>query len=265
MGVRTYPSFSPRGGLDRIYHRGPFRQIAARSCRLRASRVASDHLPIIVDPSHASGRADYVAALARAAAACNARLLHISTDFVFDCEAVEPYRPDSATNPVSVYGQTKRDGETAVLEAMPDTGAVVRTAWLYSKTGSNFVKTMLRLMAERDELGVVADQRGTPTWAHSLAEAVWALVDVREFHGIHHWTDAGECTWHEFAIAIQEEALALGLLERAIPIHPIASEDYPTAARRPRVSEFLVAKSVTSTPRSARPSHSRETTCSQGP
>jgi dTDP-4-dehydrorhamnose reductase len=172
--------------------------------------------------------------IAMAARDVNARLIHISTDFVFDGEAVEPYRTDSATNPLSIYGRTKRDSETAVLGALPTTAAVVRTAWLYSKTGGNFVKTMLRLMGERDELSVVADQRGTPTWADSLAEAVWALVEVREFHGTYHWTDAGECTWHEFAVAIQEEALALGLLDRAIPIHPIASEDYPTAALRPQ-------------------------------
>ena len=174
--------------------------------------------------------------IAAAAKDVSARLIHISTDFVFDGEAVEPYRTDSATNPLSIYGRTKRDGETAVLDALPTAAAVVRTAWLYSKTGGNFVKTMLRLMGERDELSVVADQRGTPTWANSLAEAVWALVEVREFHGTYHWTDAGECTWHEFAVAIQEEALALGLLDRAIPIHPIASEDYPTAARRPQYS-----------------------------
>jgi len=174
--------------------------------------------------------------IATAAKDVSARLIHISTDFVFDGEAVEPYRTDSATNPLSIYGRTKRDGETAVLDTLPTAAAVLRTAWLYSKTGGNFVKTMLRLMGERNELSVVADQRGTPTWANSLAEAVWALVEVREFHGTYHWTDAGECTWHEFAVATQEEALALGLLDRAIPIHPIASADYPTAARRPQYS-----------------------------
>ena len=119
---------------------------------------------------------------------------------------------------------------------MPEDAVVVRTAWLYSKTGGNFVKTMLRLMAERDELSVVADQRGTPTWADSLAEAVWALAARADLNGIYHWTDAGECSWHEFAVAIQEEALSLGLLDRSIPIHPITTDDYPTAATRPRYS-----------------------------
>jgi dTDP-4-dehydrorhamnose reductase len=113
---------------------------------------------------------------------------------------------------------------------------VIRTAWLYSITGNNFVKTMLRLMRERDDLGVVADQRGTPTWANSLAEAVWAGTTATDVAGTFHWTDAGEATWHEFAVAIQEEALALGLLDKEIPIRAIGSDEYPTPAHRPGYS-----------------------------
>jgi dTDP-4-dehydrorhamnose reductase len=174
--------------------------------------------------------------ITKAALDVGARLIHISTDFVFDGKASMPYRPYAATNPLSVYGRTKRDGEVAILNAMPDTAVVVRTAWLYSKTGGNFVKTMLRLMSERDELSVVADQRGTPTWANSLAEAIWTLAASPEIHGLYHWTDAGECSWHAFALAIQEDALSLGLLDKPIPIHAIRTEDYPTAATRPRYS-----------------------------
>ena len=162
-----------------------------------------------------------------------ARLIHISTDFVFDGQSSTPYKADAVTNPLSVYGQTKRDGELAVLEETSGTAVVIRTSWLYSKTGSNFVKTMLRLMGERDELGIVADQFGSPTWADSLAEALWAFVDAPEHSGIFHWTDSGETSWQEFAVAIQQEALALGLLGKAIPIHAIKTEDYPTAATRP--------------------------------
>jgi dTDP-4-dehydrorhamnose reductase len=165
-----------------------------------------------------------------------ARLIHISTDFVFDGQSSTPYKADAVTNPLSVYGQTKRDGELAVLEETSGTAVVIRTSWLYSKTGSNFVKTMLRLMGERDELGIVADQFGSPTWADSLAEALWAFVDVPEHSGIFHWTDNGETSWQEFAVAIQQEALALGLLGKAIPIHAIKTEDYPTAATRPAYS-----------------------------
>jgi len=165
-----------------------------------------------------------------------ARLIHISTDFVFDGQSSAPYKADAVTNPLSVYGQTKRDGELAVLEETSGTAVVIRTSWLYSKTGSNFVKTMLRLMGERDELGIVADQFGSPTWADSLAEALWAFVDAPEHSGIFHWTDSGETSWQEFAVAIQQEALALGLLGKAIPIHAIKTEDYPTATTRPAYS-----------------------------
>ncbi len=174
--------------------------------------------------------------VAAAAHAIGARLIHVSTDFVFDGEASTPYKADATTNPLSVYGRTKQEGEQVVLDSMPNTAVVVRTAWLYSKTGSNFVKTMLRLMDERDELGVVADQVGTPTWADSLATAVWAFAAAPEYSGVFHWTDGGQCSWYDFAVAIQEEALSLGLLGQKIPIRPITSKDYPTAAARPRYS-----------------------------
>jgi dTDP-4-dehydrorhamnose reductase len=165
-----------------------------------------------------------------------ARLIHISTDFVFDGTLSTPYKTDTETNPLSVYGQTKRDGELAVMKETSGTAVVIRTSWLYSKTGSNFVKTMLRLMGERDELGIVADQFGSPTWADSLAAAVWAFIGTPEHRGIFHWADCGETNWQQFAVAIQEEALVLGLLEKSIPIHAIKTKDYPTAAARPPYS-----------------------------
>ena len=174
--------------------------------------------------------------VAEAAGDIDARLIHISTDFVFDGESAAPYAPDDPPNPLSVYGRTKREGELAVLESMPNAAVVIRTAWLYSKTGSNFVKTMLRLMNERDQLNVISDQVGTPTWADSLAKAVWGFVEASDLAGIYHWTDDGVASWHEFASAIQDEALSLGLLNQAIPIKAITTEDYPTAAKRPRYS-----------------------------
>lgn len=174
--------------------------------------------------------------VAAAARAVSARMIQLSTDFVFDGEAGEPYPPDAATNPVSVYGRTKRDGELAVLDELPGSSVVLRTSWLYSKTGSNFVRTMLRLMGERDEIGVVADQVGTPTWANSLSKAVWAFVDQPRLSGIYHWSDAGLCSWYEFALAIEGEARELGLLEKAARVRAISSAEYPAAARRPRFS-----------------------------
>ncbi len=162
-----------------------------------------------------------------------ARLIHISTDFVFDGTSSTPYKSDAVTNPLNVYGRTKRDGELAALEETSGTAIIIRTSWLYSRTGNNFVKTMLRLMEERDELSVVVDQIGSPTWAESLAEVVWAFARTPEHSGVFHWCDSGATSWHGFATRIQKEALALGLLNKAIPIHAINTKDYPAAAKRP--------------------------------
>lgn len=172
--------------------------------------------------------------IAEATREAGARMVHISTDFVFDGTADRPYRPDDATSPLGVYGATKREGEEAVLAADP-AALVVRTAWVYDSEGSNFVRTMLRLMAERDRLTVVADQHGTPTWASSLASALWSLAGA-DATGLHHFTDDGEATWHDFAVAIAEEGRALGLLDREVEIVPIATADYPTPACRPAYS-----------------------------
>jgi dTDP-4-dehydrorhamnose reductase len=171
--------------------------------------------------------------IAAAAHDVGAKLIHISTDYVFDGESTNPYKPDDVTNPLGVYGQTKRDGELAALKETSGSAVIIRTAWLYSKTGSNFVKTMLRLMDERDELSVVADQFGTPTWADSLANAVWGFARAPQHSGVFHWTDGGKTSWHGFATTIQEEALSLGLLSKAIPIHAVSTKDYPTATKRP--------------------------------
>lgn len=175
-----------------------------------------------------------VATLADVTMALGSQLIHISTDFVFDGTSGRAYLPDSPPNPLSVYGASKRDGEVAALAGNPRS-LVVRTAWLYSAEGSNFVRTMLRLMAERESLRVVMDQIGTPTYAPSLADALWALA-AKGTSGIHHFTDAGAASWYDFAVAIQEEALALNLLSRAVPIEPIPSDAYPTPARRPAFS-----------------------------
>jgi len=172
--------------------------------------------------------------LASAARANGARFVHVSTDFVFDGTRGIPYAPGDATAPLGVYGTSKRAGEEAVLAADPQ-ALIVRTAWVYGATGGNFVRTMLRLMAERDEVRVVADQIGTPTYAGGLADAIWAL-SAAGASGIHHWTDSGAASWYDFALAIQEEALAIGLLDRAVPVHPIPTSAYPTPARRPHYS-----------------------------
>ncbi len=166
----------------------------------------------------------------------NARLLHISTDFVFDGSKTTPYQVDDATNPLGVYGASKLAGEKAVLEVLPQTCVIVRTAWVYSSNGNNFVKTMLRLMSEKPSLGVVGDQVGTPTWAKGLAEWLWCIAQKPSVSGMYHWTDAGTASWYDFAVAIQELGVQKGLLKNAIPIAPIPATDYPTPARRPSFS-----------------------------
>jgi dTDP-4-dehydrorhamnose reductase len=173
--------------------------------------------------------------LAGACAALNVRLLHVSTDFVFDGCSSTPYTVDAATGPLGVYGRSKLAGEEAVREACADS-VIMRTGWVYSHTGHNFLLTMLRLHRERDELAVVADQVGTPTAASSLAGALWATAGRPDLSGTFHWSDAGVCSWYDFAVAIGEEAVALGLIERAATVRPIATADYPTAARRPAYS-----------------------------
>lgn len=168
--------------------------------------------------------------LAASANDLGAKLVQISTDFVFDGTASEPYSVKSTTGPLSTYGRTKLAGEHAALAF--SNNLVVRTAWVYAASSRNFVTTMLRLMQEREQIRVVSDQIGSPTHAESLARAIWSLVEG-DAVGIFHFTNAGLASWYDFAVAIQEEALALGILSRAIAIVPIRSEDFPTPAKRP--------------------------------
>ena len=170
--------------------------------------------------------------LALAAKKNNIRLIHVSTDYVFDGTACTPYPPDAPCNPLGVYGQSKRQGELNILELLDDP-VIIRTSWLYSKYGNNFVLTMLKLMKERDQLKVVADQIGSPTWANTLAQAIWTVVIKEQLKEIYHWSDAGVTSWYDFAVAIGEEGMRLGILTNSIPIIPIRSKDFPTKAKRP--------------------------------
>ncbi|AKM10155.1 dTDP-4-dehydrorhamnose reductase [Croceicoccus naphthovorans] len=174
-----------------------------------------------------------VANIAAACSSTNARLIHISTDFVFDGKSSIPYRPEAPTNPISVYGRTKRDGEGHAL-ALADS-VVLRTSWVYSADSANFVKTMLRLLKERDRLMVVDDQVGSPTHAQGLADAIWAIL-LADVSGIYHYTDAGVCSWYDFACAIAHEAKSFGLIEEPASVVPIPSSTYSQSARRPAFS-----------------------------
>ena len=173
--------------------------------------------------------------LSLAASRNKCRLVQPSTDFVFDGESTVPWAIDSRTNPLSVYGRTKRDGELAVIEECSAPWTIVRTAWVYSSTGKNFVRSMLGFMKDGKNLRIIDDQQGTPTWARSLASAIWCLID-REIGGVQHWTDGGSTSWYGFACAIAEIGVEAGMLTAMPEIDPIPTSEYPTPATRPAYS-----------------------------
>lgn len=158
------------------------------------------------------------------------KLIHISTDYVFNGNGSAPYKETDATDPVNYYGYTKWMGEQLALQNNP-LSIVIRTSWVYSVYGSNFVKTMLRLMKERSDLNVVNDQFGTPTYAKDLAEAIMQITDQPNFHpGIYHFSNEGAINWYQFATAIKE------IKQLNCNVHPIPSSQYPTPAKRPAYS-----------------------------
>jgi dTDP-4-dehydrorhamnose reductase len=170
--------------------------------------------------------------LAEAARKYGARLLHVSTDFVFDGTLGRAYRPEDEPAPLSVYGKSKLQGEKAILLAHAENSLIIRTAWVYSAYGHNFVNTVLRLQRERDVLHIVSDQLGTPTWSSSLARCLWVFANRNET-GVLHYTDAGVASWYDLAIAVSEEALALGIISQMKPVLPIESKNFPLPAPRP--------------------------------
>jgi dTDP-4-dehydrorhamnose reductase len=174
--------------------------------------------------------------LARAAAACSSRLIYVSTDYVFSGLSGTPYRPLDTTEPVNTYAESKLEGERRTLVVLGQRGLVLRTAWLYAAAGRNFVTSVLRLIKRGDPIRVVDDQIGTPTWATTLSGALWGLCARPSTAGVYHYTEAGVASWYDFALAIQEEALALRLLDSPVEIQPIPSREYPTRARRPLYS-----------------------------
>ena len=171
-------------------------------------------------------------------------LIHISTDYVFDGNRYRPYQETDATNPLSIYGKTKLAGEEAIRETCAH-HLILRTAWVYGTFGkSNFVKTMLRLGAERQELRIVADQIGSPTWAQDIATVIAQTIPqlTPEISGSYHYTNSGIASWYDFAVAIFEEAQQLGFPLKIERIVPITTAKYPTAARRPAYSVLACEK-----------------------
>ena len=168
--------------------------------------------------------------LARAAQANGAAMIQVSTDYVFDGTAHIPYTEEEPTCPASVYGSTKLAGEQNVMDHC-EKAVVIRTAWLYSIYGNNFVKTMIRLGQERDSLGVIFDQIGTPTYANDLAQAIFAAINKSVVRGIYHFSDEGVCSWYDFTVAIHRLA---GIA--SCKVKPLHTADYPAKAPRPHYS-----------------------------
>lgn len=193
---------------------------------------------------------DAVCNLAEAAAKFGAKMIHVSTDYVFDGKGCVPYNEADPVSPATAYGRTKREGEEALLATLPD-AVIIRTAWLYSTFGNNFVKTMIRLGQERDQLNVVFDQVGSPTFARDLAAAIYAVLEADDWHaGIYHFTNEGVCSWYDFTREIHSlynsqqvlKAYQLGDVNAAqqaaiqCEVRPILSSEYPTKTPRPHYS-----------------------------
>ena len=163
-------------------------------------------------------------------------LIHVSTDFVFDGSARSAYAPGALTNPLGVYGASKLAGEEAVVRVLGERASIVRSSWVYSATGHNFVLTMLRLMQEKATLSVVDDQFGSPTSTSSLANVLLTMAMAEDCSGLYHWCDGASISWHAFAEEIQKQALEAGLLAKPVTVSPVPTSGYPTPARRPAYS-----------------------------
>lgn len=238
--VASAPAKAEVVGVDLVdFDVGDAEATAAAIDQIRPDLIVNAAAYTAVDRAEGDAEAAYrinrdaVQWLAEGATRVGARLVHVSTDFVFDGKASQPYRIGDPTSPLSVYGASKRAGEIEALTS--ENAIVVRTAWLYSAGGANFARTMLKLFNDRPVVRVVADQMGTPTHANSLAGAIWRLADAQA-SGIHHFTDAGAASWYDFAVAIKEEGAAQGLCPGGIAIEPIRTQDYPTPAHRPAYS-----------------------------
>lgn len=242
------PVFAGRAALDiadadsvaRFLNQSPVRAVVNAAAYTAVDRAESE--------AAAAARANTEGpeALARICRARGIALFHLSTDYVFDGRKAEPYTETDATGPLGVYGRTKRAGELGVLAADPD-ALILRTGWVFSQFGHNFLKTMLRLGAERSEIGVVADQRGGPTYAPAIARVLLRLVRRRLdggalAGGIYHFGGVPTASWHEFAQIIFSEAVRVELLPQAPDVRAISTAEYPTAAARPLQAQLSCDK-----------------------
>lgn len=182
--------------------------------------------------------AESVGVLAAVCTLHKTKFIHVSTDYVYDGEASQPYNENDITNPQSVYGSSKKMGELEAVKNNAD-AIIIRTSWVYSRHGNNFLKTMMRLMNEKDSISVVSDQKGTPTWAADIAEAIMHIINSGNWiPGIYNLSNAGETTWYDFAIEIKR------LIASVCSVNPIPTSSYPTLAKRPQYSVLDKSKLV---------------------
>ena len=213
-----------RGAVERFMQTGDFSYVVNCAAYTAVDRAEEEKRQC------AAVNIDAVKNLAMAADANGAKIIHISTDYVFDGTNHRPYKESDKVNPISQYGTTKRQGETSLLALAPES-IIIRTAWLYSSYGNNFIKTMLRLADSQKEVRVVCDQIGTPTYARDLARAILRILRSHQWvAGIFHFTDEGVASWYDFAHAIYRIA------GKKVKLTPIPTEDFPTPATRPAYS-----------------------------
>jgi len=212
------------GHLDKVFNSQPFDYCINCAAYTAVDKAEEDI--VLADKVNHIG----VKLLAESCLNFNVKLIHISTDFVFDGAASTPYAEKDSTNPLGVYGKTKLKGEQAILRTLKRY-FIIRTSWLYSEYGNNFLKTMLRLAEQRDALDVVGDQVGSPTYAKDLAEAILQIIELKTTHyGIYHYSNEGEISWYDFAKEI------FRLSDSSITLNKIETKDYPTLATRPKYS-----------------------------
>lgn len=237
-GVTTYIDraeldLTDRGAVEAFLREGNFTHVVNCAAYTAVDRAEEEKLECKMANSEIPSN------LGRMAEELDLKILHISTDYVFDGHAWQPYSEGAKPEPLSVYGTTKRKGETALVGLAPN-AMIIRTGWLYSPHGRNFMKTVLRLAEKPGRMSIVSDQIGTPTYAGDLAQAISTIIRSKRWTpGIFHYTNEGVASWYDFAVAVLEES---GMYDKAAAVDPISTADYPTAATRPLYSVLDKAK-----------------------
>ncbi len=231
--ARRHADVTDGESIEAFYRRkGPFTHLIHCAAYTKVDRAESEPEEAWIVNAQAPEE------LGRLAAREGMRMLHISTDYVFDGISSTPYTETDLLKPASIYGKTKAEGEARLLNVLPD-ACIIRTSWLFGPIGRNFVSTMLDLMRSREMVRVVSDQRGRPTYAPDLAEA---LIDALDWKGVYHIANTGQTSWYAFALAIRASARSKGILLSCYSVEPISSIEFDAVAPRPRFSVLDTTK-----------------------